>query len=158
MQLTRRAILAGAAFGALPKGSDAAFAALPDVIADATYWSIEATWRLTLFANYSGRLNVELKKRTLGTVSGQLRFYDVEVAESHELAAFGRLSAEILPPEPDIHPSIYDIALLLPVSGGLHRVKVYMARSMPASTELRVFFTIWRNIWSGIPGAPLAPS
>jgi len=76
------------------------------------------------------------------------------VADRHQLAAFANLRTMIAAPEPDIHPWIYGISLALPNSRKFHRVKVHMGRSTRVSSELRLFFTIWRNIWVGIPGAP----
>ena len=80
------------------------------------------------------------------------------VFDTRQLTAFANLRALIAAPQAEIHLWVYEIGLIRPNSGGVHRVKVYMGNSMPVSVELRMFFAIWRNIWSGIPGAPSAPA
>jgi hypothetical protein len=152
----RRAIRAGAALTILPKSPDAAFTA-PVVVADATYWTPEEGWRLTVYADYSARLNVEFKRFTIGTVSGQFSIYDTGAVESHHLAAFSRLKAVVVPPRPPTHPLAYEISLRMPNSEGLHRVKVYADSTMPDSVELRAFAARWKRLWSEIRGAPTYP-
>lgn len=137
--------------------SDAIVDDLSDLVAEATYGGEGTLWRLHLFANYSARLSVEFSSGATDTVFGQFRFYDIEVADRQQLAAFANLRTMIAAPEPDIHPWIYSISLALPNSREFHRVKVYVGRSMRVSSELRLFFTIWRNIWIGIAGAPSVP-
>lgn len=114
-------------------------------------------WKISLFADLSGGMDVEHGRATvfsMDSMSGKFHSYENDVAESHELEAFAKLPNYMTPPRPDIHPIDYEIALLISESQGLHRVKVRVARSMPASPELRLFFSIWHNIWRGIPQPP----
>jgi hypothetical protein len=167
MRLTRRTILTGSALTALTgksyvictgQESELIVDDLSDLVAEATYGGEGTFWRLHLFANYSARLSVQFRSATTGTVFGQFRFYDIEVADRQQLAAFANLRTMIAAPEPEIHPWTYGISLAIPKSRELHRVKVYVGSSVRVSNELRVFFAIWQNIWKGIPGAPSVPT
>ena len=158
MRSTRRGILSGAAVSLLAGKAGATTADLSDVVVEAMYGGRDDSWRLSLFADHSARLHVEMNKMPIGSIVGQFRFYDNDVADVRQLATFGRLGVSISAPQPDIHPWVYEIALLLPDSGRLRRVRVSMGRSMPVTDELREFFAIWRNIWSGIPGSPKMPA
>ena len=157
MQIARRMILVGAALSTSSHSSLALEVA--DLVAEATYrGGGSGTWKLLLFANYTARLEIALTGQTAGTVVGQFRFYDIEVADGQEMAAFAKVKPLLMRPEPELHPSSYEIGLLLPNSGRLHRVTVYASAITKDSPELRIFFTIWRNIWSGIPGTPSVPT
>ena len=118
---------------------------------------MSTTWKISLFADLSARMDVEHERAStysMGSMFGKFHFYENDVAESDELEAFAKLPNYMGPPRPDIHPIDYEIALLISESRGLHRVKVRVARSMPASPEPRLFFGIWHNIWRGIPQPP----
>lgn len=159
MESTRRTTLVAAALAALPAKSATIYTGRPDVVAEAQFWSLSmlTTWKISLFADLSARRDVKHERastNSMDSMDSMFHFHENEVAESHEREAFAKLPNYMGPPRPDVHPIDYEIALLISESQGLHRVKVRVARNMPATPELRLFFSIWHNIWRGIPQPP----
>ena len=114
-------------------------------------------WEIVLSNNYSARLNVQLSGGTIGTLTGDFRFYDTEVGSKEQVADFLKLPNTLRSPSALLHPSNYEIAVRIPGTNKFHEVSVWFNRDTLPSEELRLFFEMWRNVWSGVPGHPRAP-
>jgi hypothetical protein len=154
---TRRSLLASATAGLVSPTSATEKNISEQVVLRAKYGGRDVAWEITLSNNYTAKFRAHIGGMTIGSITGEFRFYDTDVIEKEQLPRFFTLPKNFHAPTPSLHPWAYVIAMKNPTDGAFHEVSVWFARDMPRSDELRFFFEIWRNVWSGVPGYPRAP-
>lgn len=128
-----------------------------EVIARATFRGRDELWQINLTNKFTASFSVQLNRLPAGSIKGDFRFYDTEVADKSQLERFLELPKRITSPEPSVHLGGYEIALAMPATNTFHAVEVWFHRDMQRSEGLVLFFSVWRNIWNGVPGYPRAP-
>lgn len=127
------------------------------VVARAVFRGRDAHWQITLTDKYAAKYFAQVSGITAGSLSGDFRFYDTEIADKEQIGKFMQLPPGIFSPTPSVHPNSYEIALKKPGTNAFHEVVVLFHHDMQPSESLVLFFSIWRNIWNGVPGSPRAP-
>jgi hypothetical protein len=157
--ISRRTLGVGAAALVLSRASGAAINTdgSGGIVARAVYGGRDERWQIVLTDNYAAKYSAQLSGITTGSLSGDFRFYDTEFADKEQLNGFFKLPHGIVSPTPSIHPNMYEIAVKNLATNAFHEVLVLFHRDMPPSDNLVLFFNVWRNIWSGVPGYPRAP-
>jgi hypothetical protein len=110
---SRRAVLAGAAVGWLADVGAATSQDAGEVIATATFRSRDDLWQINLTSKHAASFSAQLNRIPAGTIRGEFRFYDTEVADKGQLQRFLQLPNAIRSSAPSIHPWGYEIALRL---------------------------------------------
>ncbi|MBI2769959.1 MAG: hypothetical protein HYX47_10075 [Burkholderiales bacterium] len=157
--MSRRSIVVGTTALLLSKLPEAATSAASsgEVVARAAYSGRDSHWQITLTDKYAAKYSAQLSRIPAGSLSGDFRFYDTEFADKEHLERFLQLPRSILSLSPSIHPDSYEIAVKNVATNAFHEVVVLFNRDMPPSENLVLFFSVWRSIWSGVPGYPRAP-
>lgn len=157
--MSRRSIVLGTAALILSKLSvaETSAAGSGEVVARAAYRSRDSYWQITLTDRYSAKYSAQLSGIAAGSLSGDFRFYDTEFADKEQVQRFLQLPRSISSLSPSIHPNSYEIAVENVATNTFHEVVVLFNRDMPPSENLVLFFSVWRNIWRGVPGYPRAP-
>ena len=157
--MSRRSIVLGTTALLLSKLPEAATspAGSGELAARATYRGRDSHWQITLTDKYAAKYSAQLSGIVVGLLSGDFRFYDTEFADKEQVQRFLQLPRSIASLSPSIHPNSYEIAVKNVATNAFHEVVVLFNRDMPPSENLVLFFSVWRNIWSGVPGYPRAP-
>lgn len=156
--ISRRTVVVGATL-LFSLAADAATntAGADEVVVRAAYRGRDTHWQIALTDNYAAKYSAQLSGIPAGSLSGDFRYYDTEFVHKEQLKRFLQLPKRIIFPAPSIHPDNYEIAVKNPATNLFHEVVVSFHRDMPPSDNLFLFFNVWRNIWSGVPGHPGAP-
>ena len=157
--MSRRSIVVGTTALLLSKLPEAATSAAGsgEVVARAAYLGRDSHWQITLTDKYAAKYSAQLSGIAAGSLLGDFRFYDTEFADKEQVQRFLQLPRSISSLSPSIHPNSYEIAIKNVATKAFHEVVVLFNRDMPPSENLGLLFSVWRNIWSGVPGYPRAP-
>jgi hypothetical protein len=128
-----------------------------EVVARAAFGGRDSRWQITLTNNYAAKYSAQLSGNAVGSLSGDFRFYDTEFADKEQVQKFLKLPPRISLLSTSPHLNSYEIAVKNVATNAFHEVVVLFNRDMPPSENLVLFFDVWRNIWSGVPGYPPAP-
>lgn len=157
--ISRRSLGVGTAALLLSKLPEAATstAGSGEVVASAAFRGRDSHWQITLTDKYAAKYSAQLSGIAAGSLWGDFRFYDTEFANKAQLQRFLQLPRSMSSPSPSIHPNSYEIAVKNVTTNAFHEVVVLFNSDIPPSENLVLFFSVWRNIWSGVPGYPRAP-